>query len=155
MPKYVSRNVCIGFVSVISFILCMWVRFNPIDLSNFGAIMESTISFASFITCLMFIGLAYLPETDSSKAKSVKHAMEDLKITSLILYQIWITITIYFTISIVSLLAMAFSKTSWLNVWLTSFWVALLVGGILEVASLLYELFRLIIYMNKSDDNDD
>lgn len=108
--------------------------------------MSDTISFASFITCLMFIGLAYLPMQSNSK---FMHAMQDLQTDIVIMHQILITITIYFSISVTSLLSLSFKiqDTSPISIALASLWLALLITGILEVSSLLFELFRIILYV--------
>lgn len=63
------------------------------------------------------------------------------------MHQILITITIYFTISVVSLVSLAFNSIWWVSVALVAIWFGLLVSGLLEVITLLYELFRIIIYI--------
>ena len=152
--KYLNRNTLIGILGVVVFIICIWVRLSPAKLSNFSTIMSDTISFASFITCLMFIGLAYLPSQNDSE---FVHAMQDLQTSIVIMHQILITITMYFTISVVSLLALTFDSIPWISISMVALWLALLVTGILEVSSLIYELFRIIIYIaqenNKNNGN--
>ena len=152
--KYLNRNTSIGILGVLVFVICIWIRLSPAKLSNFSTIMSDTISFASFITCLMFIGLAYLPLQSDSK---FVHAMQDLQTSIVIMHQILITITMYFTISVISLLALAFTSIHWVSISLVSLWLALLITGILEVSSLIYELFRIIIYIaqenNKNSSN--
>lgn len=72
--KIFNRNTYVGMTGAFVFILCLWIRLAPSMISNFSAIMGDTISFASFITCLMFISLAYLPLQSNSK---FVHAMQD------------------------------------------------------------------------------
>ncbi|QBP18258.1 hypothetical protein [Acetilactobacillus jinshanensis] len=146
MRNHFNRNSYLGIFGIIVFFICIWRRFSPAKLPNYGSIMSDTISFASFITCLMFIGLAYLPMQSNSK---FMHAMQDLQTDIVIMHQILITITIYFSISVTSLLSLSFKiqDTSPISIALASLWLALLITGILEVSSLLFELFRIILYV--------
>ncbi len=152
--KYLNRNTYIGFFSVLILIACVWKRFSPSKLPNYSSIMSDTISFASFITCLMFIGLAYLPMQSDSQ---FMHAMQDLQTDIVIMHQILITITIYFTISVISLLSLAFNfpGTYWISILLASLWLSLLIAGILEVSTLIYELFRITLYISQEHNKDD
>ncbi|XIF19964.1 MAG: hypothetical protein AJITA_00677 [Acetilactobacillus jinshanensis] len=146
MRNHLNRNSYLGIFGIIIFLICIWRKFSPARLPNYGSIMSDTISFASFITCLMFIGLAYLPMQNNSK---FMHAMQDLQTDIVVMHQILITITIYFSISVTSLLSLSFKfqDTSPISILLASLWLALLITGILEVSSLLFELFRIILYV--------
>ena len=94
----------------------------------------------------MFIGLAYLPMQSNSK---FMHAMQDLQTDIVVMHQILITITIYFSISVTSLLSLSFNfhDSSLISSLLASLWLSLLITGILEVSTLIFELFRITLYI--------
>ena len=152
--KYFNRNTYIAAFGCLVFVVAVCFKFSPAWLTNFSTIMSDTISFASFITCLLFIGLAYLPLQHNSQ---FMHAMQDLQTNILVMHQILITITFFFTLSVTSLLSLVFNfkSTFWLSTLLTSLWLALLLAGILEVSTLLYELFRIMIYISEERDKNE
>jgi hypothetical protein len=122
-------------------IVAACLKFSPSKIANFSDAMNGTLSFAAIATALLFSCFSLIPSFSNSKLVVI---LKDLGTDIKIMDRLLIATSIFFAVSIFSLveLFLPSSSSSPFSIFLTSTWLALLVGGINELIEIIRLMFQ-------------
>lgn len=139
----IKRNMGTIFMMIVSFGLCIFFKISPKDIVNYTDIMNGVLSFSSIATALLFACLSLIPTLPNSKLVNM---LQELGTDIKLLDRLLLTTTLFFMLSIVCIVGLLFNSNSVnaLSMLLIALWCSLIVGGIVEVFSVIRIMFKVV-----------